>query len=689
MVRKMAYIGSFWLIGLFLASFLSFSVDLAVSAFVFADAVLLLVIYKTKYVKYAVCAISFSAAVLCYGIYDFFVYRNIIKYDGCSVEVKGVITGYADHSGDKASYTIKGVINDDVKAVVTCYADSISAGVGDKVKVIGKAETFSDSYTFPAESYYRSKGIFLKINNVKNLNYLENDGFSLIKIFDLYRERIIKVIDSNLGVRERSVMAAMLFGDKSDLESSDKTIMYRAGIGHIMAVSGVHMAVVCLFFGYIIDLLPLNRYVRFGMLLIPVFCFSLLAGMSASVIRSAIMIIIVNAGKLFRRRADTFNSLGIAIIMLTAASPFAVRDPSFLLSTAGVFGAGVMAPAAAGYIEKKRPIGAFMRSLIMTICINAVIFPAAVMFFDEFSLISPLTNIFLMPICEVILICGIIVTVTGGIGIIAAPVLGLSGALCGIVIKTAEFVGNIHCLYIPLGSGIAKLSALAAVILAAASFAIYRKAEITGIVTVCIFLMTVFFINIYRIIPDDNITVAVFRNENAYSAVIHDKQSAVIIDLKGGGKTSGDAVKYLNRKGIYRINALIINSGANIAVPVYKEKLILFDTAEIFIPQEYAAFADNGVNGILYGKDRGFDFPEYSVFIEDNDTVTVKTDDIGLVIYPFSAGSGNGYAAKVFCSGEPYRYSYEEIKPDREISIDCDMEFSINASDGVVCDILQ
>ncbi len=660
MVRKMAYIGSFWFIGLLAASFLTFPMCFAVSAAAALSAAAA-ALFLRKDIKYAVCLFSFGAAVLVYGAYGNFVYGNIIKYDGLDVEVKGIITGYADHSGDKASYTIRGTVNGDVKATVTCYADSISADVGDNISIIGKASAFRNDFSFAAENYYKAKTIFLKIDSVKKLNYSKNDKFSLIRVMNSYRERIINVMNSRMDERGQAVMAAMLFGDKSDLESIDKTLMCRAGIGHIMAVSGVHLAVVCTFFGFIISRLPLNKYLRFGIMLVPIFCFVLLAGMSSSVMRSAVMVIIVFGAELFRRKADTFNSLGIAAVILTVGSPFAIRDPSFLLSVSGVFGAGVAAPAVIKSIEQKHRLCSFAKSIILTICVNAVIFPAAVMFFDEFSVISPLSNVLLIPVCELILIGGIIVTVTGGVGFIADIVLFFCGILCDLVVNVSEFIGNIHFLYIPLGNDIVKAAAVTAALIPAAAFAISKRADIGVMLAVCVFSLTITAVNIYRAVPDDGMTVAVLRKNNAVTAVIHNGKSAAVIDLDGRGKAAPTAVKYLNKKGIYRIDALIMNSEPNAAIPVFDTNFKLFDVSGSFIPEEYASFAEND-EITVYGSQSGIKLPEYEIIFDGDGNIILNCGGTDIIFYDSGYNGGGKFSAAV-------RYSGKKADPDADTDI--------------------
>ncbi|MBQ7980331.1 MAG: ComEC/Rec2 family competence protein, partial [Oscillospiraceae bacterium] len=336
MVRKMAYIGASYLIGLFFASFFTYRINLCLSITLFVTSVLTVILLRNKPIKFVACSVSAAIALLIYGLYDYNVYQNIIKYDGYDVEIKGVVTDVNVHDSDKSSYTIKGIINSDTEAYVTFYTDSYDVEIGDSISVLGKAAELKDSYKFPTKTYYKSKNIFLQLNKVYKFNYTENNGFSIKKTLLKYRDYILSTINKNMNSNYSGIMTAMLFGDKAGLESTDKTLMYRAGIGHIMAVSGVHLSVVCSFIWLIISHIPMNKYLRFGLLVVPVLCFTVLAGMSNSVIRSAVMILLVYGAELFRRKADTFNSLGIAVIILTIASPFAVRDASFLLSVTGV-----------------------------------------------------------------------------------------------------------------------------------------------------------------------------------------------------------------------------------------------------------------------------------------------------------------------------------------------------------------
>lgn len=660
MVRKMAYIGLSYLLGLFFASFLDIGVNILAAFSATVVSVTALILFGKKSVKISVCIISAAAAMLVYGLYDCFVYRNIVKYDGCEVEVKGVITDYTEYKGDKTAYTIKGVINGDVTAEVSCYTNSTYAEIGDSVTVSGVASKLKNSYTFPAEDYYKAKGVFLRINRVSSFDYVPSESFSIKHVLYDYRDKIIDVIGNEMDTDGKAVMEAMLFGDKSELESTQKTLLYRAGIGHLMAVSGVHLSVVCSFFWLFISRLPIGKYFRFGLLLVPILCFVTMAGFSNSVIRAAIMTIIVYGATLFRRRADVFNSLGISVIILTIFTPFAVRDASFLLSVGGVFAIGVAAPEVIKAIEQKYELGTFLKSVITSVCVTVIIFPITILFFDEVSIASPISNLLLMPLCLLILVGGIIVSLTGGVSVIAVPVLKICEILCSIVLAVSKFIGRLHFSYIPLGSDFVKLSAAFSVILIAVLFLVTRKPTVTASASVVILIFAVLSVNLYRFTSTD-ISAAVFRDESSTAAVVHNGNSAVIIDFDGGGAASS-AVKYLNRNGIYKIESLILNSGANTSLPIYLNDLELFELSAVMLPERDKSLAVGDC--YFYNDSQCFDAADCTVYFYNESVIKIRCRDNDIIFYTDASEYDfpDEYAAAVRYDG-----TTRDIDPDCKI----------------------
>lgn len=661
MVRKMAYIGSSYLVGLFFASFLSdvscgLTVFIAVGTLFAALAVRL--IFRGKYVTQAVCLASVGAAMLLYGLYEVMVYKNIVGCSGSNVEIFGTVTEYAEHSGDKASYVVKGVINGSLRAEVMFYTDSCDAEIGDVVMAAGVAAVPEDKYTFPAKSYYKAKGIYLRINKITAFSHMKDRGFSLRRTLDRYREYIIGRIGEFMDTESMAVMSAMLFGDKSELDSSAKTLMYRAGIGHIMAVSGVHISVLCAFFRVFVSRVKAKK-LRFVLIMLPVCCFAVLAGMSNSVMRAAFMAAAVYGAELFRRRADTCNSLGIAVILLTAANPFAVRDASFLLSVMGVFGVAVVSPEAVKFAERKNKISKTAKGIITSLCTSAIIFPVSMLFFDEVSVVSPISNLLLLPVCTVIMVGGLTVTVTGGVTFIALPVLKICELLCHFVLWASGLIGRLHFSYIPLGNGFAKAMVIASVCAAAGVLAVAKKPDIAAVSVSAMFIISTILINIYKAVPDNSVKIAVLEDGSSVTALVHDKRSAAVIDLHNGGKASSAAVKYLNRLGIYDIECLLLNGDANTSLPMYSAGFELFDVDYALIPESLAAFSDGNYFGgrlYTYGYTDSIELEKYTVSFNGEGVILVTVGEKDFAFYDsdcLSDGmSDSGYDGAVKYAGK-------------------------------------
>lgn len=642
----MAYIGSSYLVGLFFASFLScgsYSVTVFIAVGTVSAALAVWLIFLGKYAKQAVCLIAFGAAMLLYGLYGVKVYKNIIGYDGLNVEIFGTVTEYAEHSGDKASYVVRGVINGSTKAEVMFYTDGCDAEIGDLIRVAGVAAIPEDKYTFPAEAYYKAKGIYLRLNKVIAFSHMESRGFSLRRVPDRYREYIIDRIGVFMDTESMSVMSAMLFGDKSELDSSAKTLMYRAGIGHIMAVSGVHISVLCAFFQLFISRIKAKRSLRFVLIMLPVCCFAMLAGMSNSVLRAAFMAALVYGAELFRRRADTYNSLGIAVILLTAANPFSVRDASFLLSVMGVFGVAVVSPEAIKIAERKHKIGKISKGIITSLCTSAVIFPVSMLFFDEVSVVSPISNLLLMPVCSVIMVCGLIVTVTGGVTFIALPVLKICEVLCHFVLWASGLIGRLHFSYIPLGNGFAKAMVIASVCAAVGVLTVTGKPDIAAVSVLAMFIIATILINIYKIVPDSSVKIAVLKDGSSVIALVHDRSSAAVIDLNNGGKALSAAVKYLNRLGIYNIDFLFLNEDANTSLPVYSAGFELFEADLALIPEKLSAFSDTDYFGgtvWTYGCTDSIEMGKYTVSSVSDGVILIDIGKKSFIFYDSDCISG-------------------------------------------------
>ncbi len=639
MVRKMAYVGFSYLLGLLFASFFFFSVNVVLGAVFIAVPSLIWIFFDKTRVTLYVCCICFGIGLLFYSYYDRMIYSSIVKYNDLTIEMQGVITDCTEYAKDISGYRIKGRINGAERAEIICYGEAKICEIGDEIYVKGKISVPDSTYLFNAESYYKAKGIYLIINSADEVKITSADKLPLKRILCKYRDYIYGCMSKYLDRESFSVAKAMLFGDKSDIDDNTRVLLSRTGIGHIMSVSGVHLTIVCSLFFFLLRLLPINKYVRFFILLIPMFLFAVMAGMSKSVLRAAVMLILVYGSGLFDRRADVMNSLGIAAVALTVSCPFAVRDVSFMLSLSGVIGIGAAAPAVIGAIEKKRgkELKAYLKPIISSACVTAVIFPVSFMFFDEISVVSPFTNLLLLPFCTAVLICGVLTAATGGL--LAAPLMKICGVCCNIVLGASEVIGGFQLSYIPLGYKYTETIILIVFIASAAVFAVNKNPSKAAVTASALFGLCIASIMVYRFLPADCISVAVLNNGKGSSViVIHDKKNASVIDLCKGGKTADYAAKYLMRQGIGRVELLAMTVDDNTSGVIYMNELELFDVGTALLPiMSYNE--DQSVSFALHtehydnSKECIVEMPGYTMILSENNTIQLEINGHKIIAY--------------------------------------------------------
>ena len=145
------------------------------------------------------------------------------------------------------------------------------------------------------------------------------------------------------------IIAAMTLGEKSQLDASQKEIFSRVGASHVLALSGLHLliiyTVISLFVGW-------RRFRTFSQILIvlAIWAFAFLVGLSSSVVRAALMISIYALLSLGYRERMSVNTLAFVAIIMLLVNPLALYDVGFQLSFTAVLAIVLLNPLLSGLI---------------------------------------------------------------------------------------------------------------------------------------------------------------------------------------------------------------------------------------------------------------------------------------------------------------------------------------------------
>lgn len=584
MKRKIVYVGIPYFTGLFFASFLNKSYDFSVMIIVLAGIFVLKYVSKFSSKELVVCTISFIMAFSWFRVYQAFSYEKVVSYDGEVVTFSGEISSVTEYGDDKSSYLLEGKINSKHNAKILYYGDSAMIDRSDEITVVGTVKMFENKYTFSAKDYYDAKGIFLQFDKVETVELSHNNDFSITNAVLKYRENILHRIKQILPNEEGDILIGILFGDKSGLSDSTQTTLFRTGIGHVMSVSGLHVVILSSFLYLLLNRTGFKNWQKFLIIEIAMVLFAICSGLSMSVIRAFIMITLTGGSVLFFRKADVLNSLCIAVIIITLPSPFIIRDASFLLSVSGAFGIGVFAQ----YMTKDMPVEKRSQRLVKNIIafslVTLFVLPISMLFFNETSIVSPIANLILIPLCNVALICGLLVTITGGVGIFAYPLLTVAGICCKIVLGVSYILGKIEYTHISLGYKFLTISIIMLTAFVAVTFILFKKPKFIAI-SICISMLILISESaIYRISQRDILKIAVLGSGTNAAVVVSYNGSVDIIDMSGGNKSVDYVSKYIKSNGFSEINTLCILNYPYQSMTAYDEMLKLEKVNNVILP---------------------------------------------------------------------------------------------------------
>ena len=158
--------------------------------------------------------------------------------------------------------------------------------------------------------------------------------YRLYHLRQAFAKRLTTYLPQNLA----GVEAAMLLGEKSELTDEWRDTFRTAGIAHLLAVSGLHVALLCGLFA-----MGQGRRSRFSvprvLLQITILLLYMgLTGLPFSVFRAGVMFLIMLVGSLLLQPPDSLTALALAAIIIGVQQPFAPCDIGFQLSDCGVLG---------------------------------------------------------------------------------------------------------------------------------------------------------------------------------------------------------------------------------------------------------------------------------------------------------------------------------------------------------------
>lgn len=299
-------------------------------------------------------------------------------------------------------------IKKDMKLRVLADEVAQQATLGDSVFFSGMIIPISGKRNpsdFDYKEYLQSQGIKAQVK-LQALEKITPNKNKLQWVW--WREQMLKLIERNFSKATAPVAKALLAGYKQDLESKSKTAFARAGLSHIMAVSGLHVGFIVAPFWVIIPWFWSRKYGRqLGLVLLILLLYSYagITGFSPSVMRASVMAGFLTYGKLFHKVHDSINLTAAAAIVLLIINPADLFNIGFQLSFSAVLIILLILPViqrTLPYWVRIRWYGQPLMVVIVSLVVQFGLYPLQVYYFGEISLVSPLANALFVPLLGVV-----------------------------------------------------------------------------------------------------------------------------------------------------------------------------------------------------------------------------------------------------------------------------------------------
>ena len=204
-----------------------------------------------------------------------------------------------------------------------------------------------------------------------------------------------------------ALIKALVTGDKSDVPPSTAKAFRDSGASHILALSGMHLAVIYLVLTKILAVFGHTwklRRVRFFLIIISTLFYSVMTGSSPSIVRAFLFILLRETAILTGRKANPANILCFSLTIQGALSPPVMTSASFQLSYLAMCGIYFLYPALSGIYPAGVPVlKKVWDSAAMSIACQAFTGPLAWLLFGSAPLYFIITNMIAVPLTSALM----------------------------------------------------------------------------------------------------------------------------------------------------------------------------------------------------------------------------------------------------------------------------------------------
>mgnify|MGYP002517236738 FL=1 len=417
----------------------------------------------------------------------------------------------------------------------------------------------------------RSQGMAGRVRLVRVTKRQPADGAAglLMRL----REGVVSRL-APVSSESRALLTGVVAGDRRELKAQGTSDAFSAaGLSHLIAVSGAHLAIVFSLVDGLLLSLGVDRGPRNFLTLALSALFVLLCACPASAVRAWVMLAAGVAGRGVGRRGHALSGLAVAGILMCLADPFCASDLGFQLSMLSVASLSLLCPYVRAMIESVAPsrsyremrfvprplrpyvarLGRNVRSsLAASLACQLATWAIVAVTFGRVSLVGPLASLVVGPLLSPLVLAALVACLALPVPVVGGLALGLADGLARLVVKLTHMLANLPFSSIPIVAPACTelLPIIGGIVLLAfwprPSRRMLRRASLgTVIVAVALFL------RLYVLVPP---SVTVLDVGQGDAILVRDGPHALLVDTGPSGAIS-DA---LARRHVLWLDAVVV-----------------------------------------------------------------------------------------------------------------------------------
>ncbi|OOG75251.1 ComEC/Rec2 family competence protein [Algoriphagus sp. A40] len=227
-----------------------------------------------------------------------------------------------------------------------------------------------------------------------------------------FRRKLVSIIEEKVpNYESQQIAAALLLGEKGNLDKEIQNAYAETGTMHILAVSGLHVGIIYAILVFPLKGIRLRSSQRKIYLLIVIFLiwiYAVLTGFSPSVIRAATMFSLFTLGQLRERKPSSFNILAFSAMLMIVLDPGVIFEVGFQLSYLAVAGILLLQPLILRWwLPPNQLFEYFWQMTAVSLAAQLATFPLSILYFHIFPTYFLIANLIIIPLSFLVMQVGI------------------------------------------------------------------------------------------------------------------------------------------------------------------------------------------------------------------------------------------------------------------------------------------